>query len=1023
LTARGVAVSVLSLVGLLSCQKTAPPVTLELHKKPLGQVRARDNVLLAAGEYHEYNLGALAAGDAVHVVLEQQGVDVVAQVVDEGDRVLVQVDSPIGAYGFEHVCFVSQGRGTYRLFVKPLSAQAAGRYGMRLRERAPPSSNLRIADCEEAQRVFAEAEVRRAEASAAVASLYERAVKLWRRSEEPFPLAISLKQAGSFSSLRGDLGAALSAYDESLLLLRSLGGEAAHRQLAAVLNLSGLVRDLAGEPEQARASFEEARAISQQVGDRPGEASAISNLALWETSGGDLYRAIELHREALAIWRNLRLSSNEATTLNVLGVALTQLGLYGQALDVLNDALAIRQRDGRPEPLANTWMAIGWTEHLSGRGTEAVGHFLRAIDLYRKSGARLGEAGALDRLGSAYRELGRLADARHAFETSLAIYRAAGDRLHTAHTASNLGCLLADPRLLGEAGETFTVLGDRAALAQVRYCQARLELNAGHLNAALNRIEAAVSLVDVLRDAALRRGHYAPTLALWQKYSALHVDILMRLHERDPRAGHDAHAFEVSDLERARHLYELLSEARVEVRFGVPEALLERERAVQRRLNAAELRRQSLLQQQGGATAVAAQEKAVRDLLRELSGVEAEIRATNPRFAELRRPSPVRLAEMQELLASDTLLLSYVLGEERSFLFVVSRKGIESHVLPRRREIEELAWRVYEGLRNSRQRRTRQQLPTLTDKLSDMLLGPVRAQLVGRRLLAVGDGMLHYVPFAALPLPGLPARAVDGEGGDLVVDRYEVVHLPSAAVLKALRQRAAERWPPAKELAMVADAVYSTKDERLPSAVRAEPSPESQEHLLALPYTKQEAEAILAMVAPEKRLAVLGFAARPELVRAGGLRDYRILHFATHGLLNEEHPELSGLSLSMFDQQGHPRDGNLRLHEIYSLDLPADLVVLSACRTALTQEAQGEGLVGLTHGFFYAGASRLIVSLWDVHDKATAELMTVFYRGLLQERLSPPEALRAAQYWMRQQEQWKAPYYWAGFVLEGDWKW
>jgi CHAT domain-containing protein/tetratricopeptide (TPR) repeat protein len=1032
LAARDVVLAALVLAGILACQKRMPPAGgadvaspaagRGAQRRFLGAARDRDDVLLAAGEFHEYSLGSLAAGDAVHVVLEQNGVDLLAQVIGDDGRVLSRFDSPIGAYGPEHVCFVAHQPGTYRLFVMPLPAGAAGRYGMRLRQRVQRSSSSRVADCAGALRALGEAEGRRAEASGGVALLYQRAVELARRAGEPFLLAVVLKQAGSFSSLRGDVTGALRSYDDSLLLLRGLSGEAAGRQLASVLNLSGLARDLAAEPERARASFTEARAVAGRLGDRVGEASAISNLALWETSGGDPYRAIELHREALAIWRRLGASSHEATTLNLLGVALTELGRYGDALDVLSDALRIRQRDGRPEPLANTWMAIGWAEHLAGRGAQAVGHFSRAIDLYRRAGARLGEAGALDRLGSAYRDLGRQVDARHAFETSLRVYRASGDRAHAAHTASNLGCLLGDPGLLDEAAETFTALGDRAALAQVRFCQARRELDAGRLDAALRRIAAATGLVDELRGAAQRRGNLAPTLALWQKYSQLHVEILMRLQAQNPRAGYDARAFEVSDLERARRLHELLSQARVEIHPGVPDQLLARERAIQRRLNAAELRRQSLLQQGGKAADVAALEKTLRGTLSELSGVQSEIRASNPHFAELRRPSPVRLREAQALLAPDTLLLSYVLGDDRSFLFVVSRNGIDSHVLPARREIDELAWRVYEGLRNSRERRTWQQLPALAGSLSDLLLGPVRAQLAGRRLLVVGDGMLHYVPFAALPLPGLGARTADGGRGGLVIDRFEVVHLPSAAVLKVLRQRARKRRPPPKQLAVVADAVYSTRDERLPPAARARPPREGLEPLLDLPYTRHEAEAILAMVAPGKRLAALGFAASPELIREGGLHDYRMIHFATHGLLNEEHPELSGIALSMFDEHGRPRDGNLRLHEIYDLDLPADLVVLSACRTALTEPAQGAGLVGLTHGFFYAGASRLVVSLWDVHDEATAELMTVFYRGLLRQGLSPAAALRAAQLRLRGEERWRAAYYWAAFVLEGDWR-
>jgi CHAT domain-containing protein len=241
---------------------------------------------------------------------------------------------------------------------------------------------------------------------------------------------------------------------------------------------------------------------------------------------------------------------------------------------------------------------------------------------------------------------------------------------------------------------------------------------------------------------------------------------------------------------------------------------------------------------------------------------------------------------------------------------------------------------------------------------------------------------------------------------------------------QSLRQRAVERVAPAKTLAVLADPVCSPQDDRLPVTVRdADPPPEAwSPSFISLPHTRREAESILAMVPPPQRLAALDFAAAPELVKSGELRNYRILHFATHGLLDEVHPELSAVVLSMFDEDGRRRDGHLRLHEIYTLQLPADLVVLSACQTALGRRVRGEGLVGLTHGFFYAGASRLVVSLWDVHDEATAELMTAFYGGLLREDLSPPTALRAAQQRMRRQKRWEAAYYWAGFVLGGDWR-
>jgi CHAT domain-containing protein len=189
-----------------------------------------------------------------------------------------------------------------------------------------------------------------------------------------------------------------------------------------------------------------------------------------------------------------------------------------------------------------------------------------------------------------------------------------------------------------------------------------------------------------------------------------------------------------------------------------------------------------------------------------------------------------------------------------------------------------------------------------------------------------------------------------------------------------------------------------------------------------LPNSRLEAESILALVPAEQTLPALGFAASRETVDRGELERYRILHFATHGLLHGDFPELSGVVLSLYDPQGRPREGFLRAHEISRLRLNADLVVLSSCRSALGKPLKGEGLVGLTQAFLDAGAARVLVSLWNVNDQGAAELMERFYRGLLHGGLSPAAALRAAQLEMQGQPRWQAPYYWAGFTLRGEWR-
>ncbi len=194
-----------------------------------------------------------------------------------------------------------------------------------------------------------------------------------------------------------------------------------------------------------------------------------------------------------------------------------------------------------------------------------------------------------------------------------------------------------------------------------------------------------------------------------------------------------------------------------------------------------------------------------------------------------------------------------------------------------------------------------------------------------------------------------------------------------------------------------------------------------------LPFSRQEAEAIHALtrqagIAQAETKVALGFEASRETASSPDLGQYRIVHFATHGLLNNEHPELSGIVLSLVDRQGNPQNGFFRLYDVYNMNLAAELVVLSACQTALGKQVRGEGLVGLTRGFMYAGTARVMASLWRVEDEATAEMMKKFYEGMIKGGQRPAAALRSAQVWMRQQKRWRAPYYWAGFILQGEWK-
>jgi CHAT domain-containing protein len=264
---------------------------------------------------------------------------------------------------------------------------------------------------------------------------------------------------------------------------------------------------------------------------------------------------------------------------------------------------------------------------------------------------------------------------------------------------------------------------------------------------------------------------------------------------------------------------------------------------------------------------------------------------------------------------------------------------------------------------------------------------------------------------------------------------HEVTSIPSASTLAILRRELQGRATAEKVVAVFADPVFDKTDERVSAVLSRsagghhvtpevrEPANFSDElpPLPRLPYTRQEAEAILALVPATAQKAALGFEANRVTAMSEELSKYRIIHFATHSFLDSMHPELSGIALSMLDRQGKPQEGYLRSYEVFNLKLGAELVVLSGCRTGLGKEVKGEGLYGMTRGFMYAGSKRVVVSLWDVQDQATARLMSDFYRGLLgTKRLNPAAALRAAQLAIWREGRWQAPYYWAGFVLQGE---
>jgi CHAT domain-containing protein/tetratricopeptide (TPR) repeat protein len=916
---------------------------------------------------------------------------------------------------------------------------------------------------------------------------YKQALPLLREAGNRKEEAETLDGIGEVHYWLDEMQTAVDSFQQALPLARAAKDR---DEEASILNNLGVVHFSLGERKKALDYYDQVLPLVHAAGDRDGEAQTLSNIGLAYSALGERQRALDYYRQSLTLQRAVGNRAGEARTLNNTGKVYDELGDQQRALDYYSRALPLLREVGDRNAQGNTLNNMGMAYQLLGEAMKALDYYNQALALERDVEDRSGEAQTLDNVGRVYSSLGEREKALDYYNQALHLLLAIGTRGGEARTLNNIGAVYA---ALGEWQKALDyynqalplrrAVGDRDGEAVTLGNMASVERDRGNLRQALVESEGAIKIIESLRTTVLNERLRASYFSTVQSTYTLYVDVLMRLERLHPGEGNQARAFEASDRARARSLLETLAEAQADIHRGVDPALLEREHSLAQLLRGKEAVQTKLLNGLHSEEQAEALKKEIEEIRARYEQVEAQIRAASPGYAALTQPQPLSVAEIQHQLDSNTLLLEYALGEERSFLWVVGPDSIRSFELPKLRDLDAAARRFYDLLTARKQRvkrETDQQkrrrlaqaerlYPEVAARLSQMLLGPVAGFLAGKRLLIVSEGALQYIPFAALPEPpgetahrGL-RRAVRRDSLVPLIVRHEIIGLPSASTLVALRQATRERQPASEIVAVLADPVFDPQDSRVGRVVRSAKSrvrrpeqrtagtpgaKESETASIAaslatdrltrsaseiglgtrgrelrfprLAFTRREAQAILSVAPSGGGMMALDFQASLQTATDPELARYRIVHFATHGLVNSEHPELSGLVLSLVDQQGRPKDGFLQLQDIYNLSLPADLVVLSACQTGLGKDIRGEGLMGLTRGFMYAGAARLLVSLWDVDDLATAQLMSRFYRELLTRGRPPAAALRAAQISIAKEKRWQAPFYWAAFVLQGQ---
>jgi CHAT domain-containing protein/tetratricopeptide (TPR) repeat protein len=873
----------------------------------------------------------------------------------------------------------------------------------------------------------------------------------------------SLAVASSFNNLgidtgqQGDLAKAEEYFGRALEITEKL----APRSLGVASSLANLAIVAINRGDLANAEKYSGRALEIEEKLAPGSmviAASLTNLGIVALTRGDLVKAEEYLRKALEIEEKLAPGGLAvAANLNNLANIAAERGDLAKAEKYLRQALQIRQKLApRSLDVATTYGSLANVARKQGDLANAEKYFGRALEIEEKlAPGSLDVAKTYSNLAIIARIRGDLAKAEEYNRQALEIQKKlAPGSSDIAAGFDNLGNIAYDRGDLAKAEKYYSQaleITEKLApktldhakiltvLARIARRLHKLEAAAELYKQALNALEGQTTTLGGVEE--VRAGFRADHSSIYKEY----VDLL--LAQKQPTL-----AFEVLERSRARGLLEMLTAAHIDIHKGADPSLLEQEHSLRELLAVKSDRRLRLLGDTKNEKQVAVFTQEIAELEKQYQEVEERLRLNSPAYAALTQLQPLSTDEIQHLLDADSMLVEYSLGEKRSHVFVVTPSSVKFYELPPEAEIESAAKAIYKyfGSRNAlRPRETgfqRQTRLNLTEaeytvaakKLSQMVLAPVTEQIKGKRLLIVGDGALQYVPFAALPSP----ESNTGPREPLLA-KHEIVNLPSASILSVLRREASLRKPTSKAVIVLADPVFDQHDDRFGSSLKTvdlrtnlsqgalEFSLDRSAHEVGtarngvfprLPFSRREAKSIDSVAKPGDVTEALDFDASKAKAMSQEMRNYRIVHLATHGLVNSEHPELSGLVFSLFDSKGKSQDGFLRLSDIYNLELNADLVVLSACQTALGKQINGEGLIGITRGFMYAGSARVVASLWNVDDEATAELMKKFYEGMLKNDRTPAESLRAAQMWMRNQKRWKAPYYWAGFILLGEWK-
>ncbi|MEM8960606.1 MAG: CHAT domain-containing tetratricopeptide repeat protein [Acidobacteriota bacterium] len=971
------------------------------------------------GEKRRYEL-EVPAGQLVHVTVEQRGIDVVVRLLDTDQNEIVAVDSPIGQWGMETVSVIAdQDRDTRFLLEIAHDIPEALAGELRIDVGTP-----RPATDEDERRIAAERRFAKAEDLRRDQVDRDRSIEAYRGVlAELEALGDVSGQAEAWERIgrvhedseRADQ--AKDAYQRAIELFRQAGDQA---RAAVTLNRLGAVFFHQDDSDEASRLFTEALGLASDAGDRSAEAAVRSNLARVVMARGEIDQALVQYYQIRDLWQELgRPVDSAPAVMNIASILLRQNQLR-ESREAFESALQLNQQAGDLRATTQALIRLGEIHLSDGDLDTALEHFGRASLVGRDVLTRTWLVVLENGLGLTKSKLLRHEEALVHFENGLRGARQQGNESRIATLSFNLSASRlevgeheAAEQGFRDAGASFGRLGRTRLVAASLLGEGLALRRQNRSDDALPVLRRALDHIEVAREETSSSRSRIAFHASKQRYYEELVDLLMD----QPDATAAIEALAVVERSRARALLDVFGDEDPPIAAEGDQRLAADQRMLTTKLTELDF----ALQKAVDEGEIEQLERQRLDTLTRLAAVRGTLRRSSPQFAQLTKPRPQTLPQIQRHLDDETLLLVYSLGDTTSWLMSLTQEGeLETHELPGRGEIDPYA-KTAHFLLSNRMADLGGRVDKHLEMLSEWLLGPVVGRLAQyERVVVVADGGLHRLPFVALPHPTT---------GDPMVVSHEIVVVPSMSTLAALRYQLAGRGVAQDDAVVFANPVFSAADSRVRGGMSSEPDSQPDvtrsardvglgSPLPPLPGTEREAR-LLETLLPGTEV-YMGFEANRENFLDEGLRRFQILHIATHGLLNSINPELTSLVLSIVDEEGKQQPGMIDLHDLYGMQLGAELVVLSACHTGEGDTVRGEGVIGLPRGFLYAGVPRVVYSLWSVGDQTTVELMERFYRALLEDEKSAAAALRHAQRSM--QEDGYHPYQWAGFVFQGEWR-